>query len=120
MPPPKKPKKNYDVSHKCWDVWTIQFPWVKMLRIETRKIHHVKCMVCSFVKSKDVILRPKVDIFEKHEGKTRVIWNMPHLGKKQREWYVNKKCNHGKNEVAYFLKNHITIIKQVQARIKEE
>jgi hypothetical protein len=44
-----------------------------MLRIETRKVHHVKCMVCSFVKSKDVILGPKVDILEKHEGKTRAI-----------------------------------------------
>jgi hypothetical protein len=45
---------------------------------------------------------------------------MPHLGKKQGEWYVNKKCNHAKNEVAYLKKNRITITKQVQARIKGE
>jgi hypothetical protein len=30
-------------------------------------------MVCSFVKGKDVILGPKVDIFKKHEGKIRAI-----------------------------------------------
>ncbi len=82
-----------------------------MLKNETREVHHVKCMVCSFVKGKDVILGPKVDIFKKHEGKIRAIWDMPHLGKKQGEWYVNKKCNHAKKEVIYFKKNHITIIK---------
>ncbi len=60
-------------SHKCRDVWTIEFPWVELLKSETRKVQHVKCMVCSFVKGKDVILGPKVDIFEKHEGKTRAI-----------------------------------------------
>jgi hypothetical protein len=54
-------------------VWTIEFPWVELLKSETRKVQHVKCMVCSFVKGKDVILGPKVDIFEKHEGKTRAI-----------------------------------------------
>jgi hypothetical protein len=54
------------------------------------------------VKGKDVILGPKVDIFKKHEGKIRAIWDMPHLGKKQGEWYVNKKCNHAKKEVIYF------------------
>ncbi len=45
---------------------------------------------------------------------------MPHSGKKQGECYVNKKCNHPKNEVACFKKNHITITKQVQVGIKGE
>jgi len=54
-------------------VWTTQFPWVEMLKSEIGEVHHVKCMVCSFVKGKDVIVRPKADILKNHEGKTRVI-----------------------------------------------
>jgi hypothetical protein len=80
--PPKKPKKNYDISHKSQDVWATQLPWPEMLRSEIGKVHCVKCKVCSFVKGKDVILRPKVDTLEKHVRKTRVVRNMSHLCKK--------------------------------------
>jgi hypothetical protein len=45
---------------------------------------------------------------------------MPHLGKKQGEWYVNINCNHAKNEVVYFKKNHLTIVEQVQGGVKGE
>jgi hypothetical protein len=46
---------------------------------------------------------------------------MPHLGKKQGEWYVNKKSNHVKNEViAYFKKSYFTIVEQVQGGVKGE
>jgi hypothetical protein len=53
------------------------------------------------MKGKDVILGPKFDTLEKHAKKTKAIRNMPHLGKKQREFYVNQKCGHAKNEVTY-------------------
>jgi hypothetical protein len=43
------------------------------------------------MKGKDVILGPKFDTLEKHARKTNAIQNMPHLGKKQGEFYVNKK-----------------------------
>ncbi len=101
LPPPKKPKKNFDISQKCQDVWASQFPWVEILKNETREVHQMKCLVRSFVKNKDVILGPKADTLEKHVGKTKVVQNMPHLGKKQGEWYGNKKCNQAKNEIAY-------------------
>jgi hypothetical protein len=73
-----------------------------MLKSDYGEIHHVKCIVCSTMKGKDVILGPKFDTLEKHVRKTKAIRNMPHLGKKQREFYVNKKCNNAKNEVTYF------------------
>jgi hypothetical protein len=34
---------------------------------------------------------------------------MPHLGKKEREFYVNKKCSHAKNEVTYSQRTRISI-----------
>jgi hypothetical protein len=51
-----------------------------------------------------MIFKLKVDTFEKHVGKTKVVHDMSHLGKKEGEWYINKKCNHAKNEVAYLQK----------------
>jgi hypothetical protein len=43
-----------------------------MLKSENRKIHHVKCMIYSFVKAKDVTSGPKVDILEIY-GKQRLF-----------------------------------------------
>jgi hypothetical protein len=45
---------------------------------------------------------------------------MPHLNKNQGKWYVNKKCNHAKNEVAYSKKNHHTITKKIEGGVKGE
>jgi hypothetical protein len=64
------------------DVWATQFPWIEMLRNKSGEVHCVKCLVCSFVKGKDVILGPKANTLEKHVGKTRVVQDMPHLAKK--------------------------------------
>ncbi len=73
LPPLEKPKNNYDISQKCRNVWAIQFPWVEMLRSETRDVHHVKCLVCSFMKGKDVNIGPKSNTIEKHVGKANVV-----------------------------------------------
>ncbi len=51
----------------------LQFPWAKMLKNDSGEIHRVKCIVCSNVKGKDVILGLKFDTFEKHVGKTKVV-----------------------------------------------
>jgi hypothetical protein len=81
--PPKKPKKNYDVSHKCKEAWAIQMPWVKMLTNKFGKINPMNCMVCSFVHGKDVILGLKdIDTLEKHVKNMKVVHDMPHLSKK--------------------------------------
>jgi hypothetical protein len=47
--------------------------------------------------------------------KTKVVRDLPHLGKKQGEWYVNKKCNHANNEVVYSKK----IVSQLLNKFKE-
>jgi hypothetical protein len=54
------------------------------------------------MKIKDVILGPKFDPLEKHARKTKAIQNMPYLGKKQGEFYVNKKCSHVRNDITYY------------------
>lgn len=67
-----------------------------------------------------MFLKPKVDTLENHAGKTKVVRDMPHLGKKKREWYDNKKCNHARNQVVYFEHNNISIVKQIQGGVKGE
>jgi hypothetical protein len=78
----KKLKNVYVISRKCRNVWANQFPWANLLKSESGKVHHVKCMVYSFVRGKDVILRSKTDTLEKHVGKAKDVRDMPHLGKK--------------------------------------
>jgi hypothetical protein len=56
------------------------------------------------VKNKDIILGLKFDIFVNHAKKTKVIRDMPHLGKKANELYINNKCSHAKNDVISFTK----------------
>jgi hypothetical protein len=63
VPPLKEPKRIM-MSHECQDVWVIQFLWEEMLKSKIGEIHCVKCMVYSFVKSKDVILGPKANTLE--------------------------------------------------------
>jgi hypothetical protein len=58
-------------------------------------------------------LGPKLDTLEKHARKTKVVPDMPHLGKKENEFYVNKKSTHAKNEVIYFQQSHNSIVEQV-------
>ncbi len=85
----------------------------QMMKNISNDIHHVKSIVYSVVIGKDVMLGPESNTLEKHTRKIKVVQDMPHLGKKQREFYVNKKCNHVKNEIIYFQHNYMTIVKHV-------
>jgi hypothetical protein len=44
-----------------------------MFKSDFGKIDHVRCIVCLAMKGKEVILGPKLDTLEKHEGKTKAI-----------------------------------------------
>ncbi len=77
-----------------------------MFKDDSREINLVKCIVCLAMKGKGVILSSKCNTLEKHAKKTKVIWDMSQLGKKEREPYLNKKCSHAKNEITYFQHNH--------------
>jgi len=84
-----------------------------MLKSDLGDTNCVKCIVCLTVKGKDVILGLKSNMFKKHMGKTKVVWYMPHLGKKEAKFYVNENCSHANNEVIYFQGSHISITEQV-------
>ncbi len=72
-----------------------------MLKSDFGDFNYVKCIVCLVVKGKEVILESKSYTVEKHVRKTKAVWDMPHLGKKGGEFYVNKKWTHAKNKVIY-------------------
>jgi len=73
MPLLKKPKKNYDILRKCKKAWATQFPCIEMLKNNSKKVNQVKCMMCSFVKGKVVLLGPKVATFENMLKKQRLF-----------------------------------------------
>ncbi len=55
----------------------------------------------SSCEGKECHLGWKSNKFEKHVKKIKAIQHIAHLDKKEREFYVNKKCGHAKNEVTY-------------------
>jgi len=65
------------------------------------------------MKGKEVILGPKSHTFEKHARKTKAVQDMPHLGKNIKEFYVDNKSTHAKNELLYFQQSRISIVEQV-------
>ncbi len=84
-----------------------------MFKNDFGNINNVKCIVCLTMKGKEVILGLKLNMLEKNVGKTKAVRDMPHLSKKEREFYVNKKCTHAKNEIIYSQQSHIFIVEQV-------
>jgi len=91
----------------------MQFLWAKMMKNVSSEIHQVKSIIYSTVIRKDVMLGSKCNTLEKHTRKIKAVQDMLYLGKKQNEFYVNKKCNHAKNDVIYSQPSHMTIANQV-------
>ncbi len=83
------------------------------MKNDTREIDWIEFIVCLTMNKKDMILGLKSNTFEKHARNIKMVSDMPHLGKKQGKFYVNKKCNHLKIEVIYFQRNHMEIVEQV-------
>ncbi len=81
----------------------------------------MKCIVCSPMKGKEVILGFKLNTLEKNVGKTKIIQNMPHLGKKEKGVICEQKCTHAKNEIIYSQQSRISIVEQViEGGLKKE
>jgi len=75
-----------------------------MLKIDFGEVNHVKCIVCLAMKGKDIILGLKFNILDKYVWKVEVVWDMPRMGKKKGEFYMNKKWN-TLNDIAFPLLN---------------
>jgi hypothetical protein len=75
-----------------------------MFKGKDGEIHNVKCVVCSIVTRKDLILCPKLNTFDKHVNKKNVTKVLSHLGVKKYEWFVSKRCQHLKNVIMYMSK----------------
>lgn len=62
-----------------------------MFKNDLREINLVKCIVCLAMKGKDIILGLKFNILDNYVRKVEVVWDMPSMGKKKGEFYMNKK-----------------------------
>jgi len=91
-----------------------------MLRENNGEVHNVKCVICFVVAGNDLILGPESNTLKKHAGKRKATKDLPHLGVKNDDWFVNKRCQHLKNATIYMSRSHCTIIEQVQAGLKGE
>jgi hypothetical protein len=98
----------------------MSFPWVEMFGEKDGEVHNVKCVVCFAVVGNDFILGPKSNTLKKHTNKRKATMDLPHLGVKKDDWFINKRCQHLKNATTYMNSSCCTIIEQVQAGLKGE
>jgi hypothetical protein len=68
-------------------------------------VHRVKCIICTSVKGKPVMMGPKSDTLKKHAGKRTATVDMPRLAVKKDETYIFKDCRHLKAAATYSAKS---------------
>jgi hypothetical protein len=66
LPPPKKTKKNYDLTRRFQMEWSAKAPWSEMILTSDGLLHMVKCNICSTVRGRAVIMGPKWDTVRRH------------------------------------------------------
>ncbi len=90
-----------------------------MLKSEFGEVHMVKCIVCPFVKGKDVIMGLKFDTLEKHARKAKAIHDMANLGNKKGKFYIYKNVIILEMR-SFFAQHQMLIVKQIQGVVKGE
>jgi hypothetical protein len=65
-PPPKKTKKSYELTRKFQMDWSAKAPWSEMILTADGILHMVKCIICSTVKGRPMIMAPKWDTIRRH------------------------------------------------------
>jgi hypothetical protein len=64
--PPKRTKKNYDLTRRFQMEWAATCPWNEMILTDEGLLHMVKCSICSVVRGRVVIIGPKFDTIKRH------------------------------------------------------
>jgi hypothetical protein len=91
-PPPKKSKKNYELTRKFQIDWSARAPWTEMILTADGLLHMVKCTICSTVRGKPVIMGPKWDTINRH----------------------SRRICHVKNTELYATRRPSTVLQQIQ------
>jgi len=97
IPPPKKPKTNYDATRRFQNEWAVKLMWAKPIRGTDGRVHLVKCTVCSTFDKNPKILGPKWDTLTKYEGKRKAAFDMKKYNVKKGDWYISKTSRHQVN-----------------------
>jgi hypothetical protein len=64
--PPKKTKRNYDLTRRFQMEWSTKCPWSEMVLSHDGLLHMVKCSICTAVRGRPVIFAPKWDTTWRH------------------------------------------------------
>jgi hypothetical protein len=91
-PPPKKTKKNYDLTRRFQMEWSAKASWNEMILTSDGLLHMVKCSICSTVRGRAVIMGPKWDTVRRH----------------------GKRVCHLKNTEIYASRRPTTVLQQMQ------
>jgi hypothetical protein len=85
---------------------------------EKGQVNQVRCIVCTFVEGKEKLLAPKLNSLLKHQGCCKTKKSMPRVDAGQ--FYFNKDSVHTKNECAYTVVDHSSILDYLQVEVPFE
>jgi hypothetical protein len=90
--PPKKTRKNYELTGKFQMEWSAKVPWSEMILSQEGLLHMVKCSICTTMRGRPIIMGPKWDMVRRH---------------------ATRKC-HLKNTELYATRRPTSVLQQIQ------
>jgi hypothetical protein len=70
----------------------LKIPWEKPILNDVSLVTSIRYRVCFKIERKEKVLMAKWDFINKHVGKRK---------SSDGKWYMDPKCGHAKNEIAY-------------------
>jgi hypothetical protein len=74
------------------EIYALKMPWTKLVINKVSLIINVKCCVCNDIKRKEKVLVIMWDFIDKHASKKKTP---------NGKWFIDPKCGHAKNHIAY-------------------
>ncbi|KAG0572981.1 hypothetical protein KC19_VG138700 [Ceratodon purpureus] len=111
----KKCKRSYESSRRFQESWATKMPSAELHRGPDGLYETVLCLSCTSIRGQITTLAAKWDTLQKHAGKRKAKKDMPRIGVKEGQWFMDKNCKHARNERIWASRRSSTVIEQVCA-----
>jgi hypothetical protein len=107
-------QKRYDRHRKFKNEWQAKLPWAEGALADDGILHMVKCVPCSAMEKKKVLMAPKSDTLFKLDRKRVAKKDMPLYKVKKGQHYIATQCKHNvKKNLKLFHARPLATIAQV-------
>lgn len=111
----RKRKRSYELRRVFQEHWAVKLPWAEPHRGEDGRNSQARCIYCSKIEGRDLLLVAKIDALWKHAGRKKATKTM-YIGKKKvmkGDVYFDPANAHVQNEKLYFARGQESVAEQV-------